>query len=73
MKPEKAHLVYHKNTNTTWANCKDWDERRKTEKIGYGSIEAEIDNVFEMKRVMEKDGYVLVRDDPFKMLRNAPK
>lgn len=73
MKPEKVHLVYHKNTNTTWANCKDWDERRKTENISYGSVEADIDNVFEMKRVMEKDGYVLAKDDPFKMLRNTPK
>ena len=69
---EKVHLVYHKITNTTWANCPDWHERWQTEVIEYGQIELEIDNVFEMKRKMESDGYIMVRNSPFKMLENPP-
>ena len=70
---KKAHLLYHKNTDTTWANCKDWEERRKKEVISYGTIELEINNIFEMKKRMEKDGYVMVKKDPFPMLRELER
>lgn len=68
MKP-KAYLLYHEQTNTTWANRKNWRECWKSEgALGYGTIEVDISNVFEMKVDMEKDGYVLVKNDPFRIL-----
>lgn len=73
MKPDKVHILYHEKTNTTWANCKEWEERWKNESVSYGTVEVDIDNVFEMKRSMEKDGYVLVKDNPFKILNAASK
>lgn len=63
MKPDKVNMFYHEQTNTTWVNDPNWEERWKTEVIGYGTVEIDTDNIFEVKTAM-KD-YYLVKRNPF--------
>jgi hypothetical protein len=67
---EELEMLYHKQTNTTWSNDKNWWERHGEERLKYASIEIDIDNVFEMKRHMESEGYHLVlnKDNPYNYL-----
>lgn len=66
---EKVELVYHETTDTYWTNDLNWKERWKVESISYGSVEVKTDNIFELKTIMNRDGYELVKDTegtPFK-------
>jgi len=62
-------LLYHEQTGTYWSNDKNWKNKWKVESISYGHIEMKTDNIFELKRSMNKDGYELIKDTegtPFK-------
>lgn len=73
MKFNKLGMFYHEQTNTRWATEPDWEERQKTEPISIGRIEVNIDNVFEMKRHMESQGYHMVKENPYKTLEGVSK
>lgn len=68
---KRLEMYYHEKTKTTWVNDSAWEERRKTENMGYGTIEVNIDNIFEMKSYMESNGYHMVKNNPFGFLNQA--
>lgn len=62
-------LLYHDKTDTYWSNDIDWKSKWKEEKISYGHIEMDTDNIFIVKKSMNEDGFDLVKDlkdTPFK-------
>jgi len=66
---KSVQLLYHDKTNTYWSNDVNWKELWKEEKINYGHIEMDTDNIFIIKKSMNQDGFELVKDldgTPFK-------
>lgn len=68
----KVVVLHHKQTDTYWSNDKDWAERWKTESIKFGSVEMDVANPFDVKREMEKDGYIRINKEdipkPFRVI-----
>jgi hypothetical protein len=73
----KVVVLSHKQTDTYWSNDKDWLERWQSETISFGSVEMNTGNPFEVKTIMEKDGYVRVSKDdipkPFRVISDFEK
>lgn len=62
-KPKKLRMYYHPPTNTTWVNDLDWEERRKTDPLQYGTIEINSFNVEVVRNSMH--GFHRVPENPF--------
>lgn len=71
MEKKKIEMYYHPKTDTTWVNAEDWKERHKTEVISYGTVSLETDNVFEVKKTMNKLGFHSIKENPFRILNKA--
>lgn len=66
---DKVQLLYHEETGTYWSNDKDWRKRWENESISYGNVTMDTNNIFIVKKSMNKDGYELVKyteGTPFK-------
>ncbi len=63
-------MVYHEQTNTHWVNDLNWEERHKTEKISYGTIELETEDYYMLFNTMKNDGFYLIPNEiiPWKHL-----
>lgn len=70
---EKVEMYYHTKTDTTWVNAEDWKERHKIEIISYGTVTLETDNIFEVKKEMNKLGFHQTKENPFRILNVATK
>lgn len=59
----KLTMVYHEQTNTYWVNDVNWKERYKTESMNWGHVQIDTNNIFDIKRLMNEDGFELVKKD----------
>ena len=64
-KPKKLRMYYHPQTNTTWVNDLDWEERRKIDSLQYGTIEINTFNVEVVRKSMI--GFHRVVENPFSL------